>query len=262
MRYIVVFAIMALLISACNDNSTDANLTGQDGRLKIYISDSPSSLDSVVICVKRVEVHKSGSDSTSGWFIINDSTRYFDLLQLRNGATAVLGDSMLASGHYTQIRLIIGNGSYVVDGGVRHDLIIPSGYQTGLKLTHEFTIDPGSLYELLLDFDVNRSIIITGNGQYKLKPTCRIIPMILSGSISGMVLPLDANAVVYTTSGTDTITAYPDTLGFFKLFALNAGLYDVNFEPNNSAYRDTTISNIQVYANQNTDIGTIVLNSN
>lgn len=262
MRYTLIFVILTLIISACNDNSTDADLTGQDGRLKIYLSDSPATLDSVVICVNRVEVHKSGSDSSRGWFVINDSTRYFDLLQLRNGATAVLGDSMLSPGHYTQIRLIIGNGSYVVDSGIRHDLTIPSGFQTGFKLTHEFTIDPATLYELVLDFDVNRSIVITGNGQYKLKPTCRVMPMIISGNISGIVLPLDADAIVWTTSGTDTITAYPDTIGFFKLFALNEGLYDVNFEPNNSAYRDTTISNIQVYANQNTDIGTVVLNPN
>jgi Domain of unknown function (DUF4382) len=262
MRYIVIFAVLTLLITACNDNSTDASLTGQDGRLKIYISDSPSSLDSVVICVSRVEVHKAGSDSTSGWFVINDSTRCFDLLQLRNGATAVLGDSMLSAGHYTQIRLIITDGSYVVDNGLRFDLTIPSGYQTGFKLTHEFTIDPGVEYELLLDFDVNSSIIITGNGLYKLKPTCRIIPMMISGSISGIVLPLDADATIWTTFGTDTISAFPDTLGYFKLFALHEGMYDLNINPSNSAYRDTVISDVQVNANQNTDIGTVVLNPN
>ena len=262
MRYIMILALLTLLISACNDNSTDANLTGQDGRLKIYISDSPSSLDSVVICVKRVEVHKSGSDSTSGWFTINDSTRYFDLLQLRNGANAVLGDSMLSAGHYTQIRLIIGDGSYIVDNGLRFDLIIASGYQTGLKLTHEFTIDPGAEYDLLLDFDVNRSIVITGNGIYKLKPTCRIIPMMISGSISGIVLPLDADATIWTIFGTDTISAFPDTSGYFKLFALHEGMYDLNINSGNAAYRDTLISDVQVYSNQNTDIGTVVLNPN
>ena len=262
MRFMMIFALLALLISACNDNSTDASLTGQNGRLKIYIADSPSSLDSVVICVTRVEIHKSGSDSTSGWFVINDSTRYFDLLQLRNGATAVLGDSMLTAGHYTQIRLIIDDGSYVIDNGVRFDLTIPSGYQTGLKLTHEFTIDPGGVYELLLDFDVNRSIVITGNGIYKLKPTCRIIPMMISGSVSGTVLPLDADATVWTIFGTDTITAFPNLTGYFKLFALQEGMYDININSGNAAYRDTVISNVQVNADQNTDIGTVVLNPN
>ncbi len=261
MRYLMFFGVMMMLFYACSETSTDANLN-QDGRLRLYLTDSPSSLDSVVICVSRVEIHKSGSDSTSGWFVINDSTRFFDLLQLRNGASAVLGDSSLSPGHYTQIRLIITDGSYVVDNGIRYDLTIPSGYQTGLKLIHEFTIEPGALYELMLDFNVDRSIIITGNGQYKLKPTVRVIPMIISGSISGMVLPLDADAVVWTTSGTDTITTYPDTLGNFMLYALHEGNYDVNINPNNSAYRDTTIVGVTVNANQNTDIGTIILNPN
>ncbi len=74
----------------------------------MYLIDSPSTLDSVIICLTKVEVHKSGSDSTSGWLVINDSTRYFDLLLLTNGASAVLGDTSLTAGHYTQIRLIIG----------------------------------------------------------------------------------------------------------------------------------------------------------
>lgn len=248
------------ILVGCSDQSTNVDPVDQNGRLRMYLIDSPASLDSVIICVTRVEVHKTGSDSTSGWFVINDSTRYFDLLLLTNGASSVLGDTSLSSGQYTQIRLIIGEGSYVVDQGVKHDLEIPSGSQTGIKLIHQFTIEPGKLYELILDFNVDKSIIITGNGKYKLKPTIRVMPMVISGSIAGQVLPLDSQPTIWTVYGTDTITTYTDLQGFFKLIALPQELYEVNIIPADTLmYRDTVVTGVQVFANQETNIGIVTL---
>ena len=257
---IIVLFLSLLYILSCTDNSTNVDPVEQNGRLKMYLVDSPASFDSVIICVERVEVHKSGNDSTSGWFVINDSTRYFDLLLLTNGASSVLGDTSLSPGKYTQIRLIIGPGSYVIDNGVKHDLEVPSGSQSGLKLTHQFTIESGKLYELILDFNVNKSIVITGNGRYKLKPTIRVMPMVISGSIAGQVRPLNALPTISTVYGTDTVTTYTDLQGLFKLIALPSGMYDVNIVPFDTLfYRDTVITNVQVIANQETNIGLVTL---
>ena len=261
MKSIFILSLLSIFVLiGCSDQTTNVDPVDQNGRLKMYLIDSPAALDSVIICVTRVEVHKAGSDSTSGWFVINDSTRYFDLLQLTNGASAILGDTSLPAGQYTQIRLFIGDGSYVIDQGIKHDLEVPSGSQSGLKLIHQFTIEPGKLYELLLDFNVEKSIIITGNGQYKLKPTIKVTPVVISGSISGLVLPLDAQPTIWTTYGTDTITTYTDLQGNFKLMGLLQGLYDVNIIPlDTMVYRDTVITGVQVFANQETDIDTVTL---
>ena len=261
MKALTIFALLlcVMIWTSCSDNSTNVDPV-EYGRLKMYLVDSPAALDSVIICVTRVEVHRSGSDSTSGWILINDSTRYFDLLLLANGASEILGDTSLPAGKYTQIRLFIGTGSYVIDSGVKHDLEVPSGSQTGLKLIHQFTIESGKVYELMLDFNADKSIIITGNGQYKLKPTIRVIPMVLSGSIAGQVLPLEALPTIWTVHGTDTITTFTDILGFFKLMGLYEGTYDVNIFPVDTAmYRDTVITGVQVFANQETDIGLVNL---
>jgi len=248
------------VLIGCSDQTTNVDPVDPNGRLKMYLIDSPATLDSVIICVTRVEVHKAGNDSTSGWFVINDLTRYFDLLQLTNGASAILGDTSLPAGQYTQIRLFIGDGSYVIDQGIKYDLEVPSGSQSGLKLIHQFTIESNKLYELLLDFNVEKSIVITGNGQYKLKPTIKVTPVVISGSISGQVLPLDAQPTIWTVYGIDTITTYTDLQGHFKLMGLLQGLYDVNIIPlDTMVYRDTVITGVQVIANQETDIGTVTL---
>ncbi len=257
---LIIFALF--IITACSNNDNPVNVNDGPGRLIVYLSDSPASYDSVVVCISRVEVHVSGTDTTSAsWFVINDSRRYFDLLELMNGASIVLGDTSLAPGHYTQIRLIIEDSCYIIDGGIKHNLAIPSGTQTGIKLIHSFDIESNLVYELLLDFDVDKSLVITGNEEYKLKPTIRVVPFVISGSISGQVLPLEANpAVVYAIAGSDTVTTtYTNDEGYFKLLGLLEGVYDVNIVSDNESYSDSTITSVQIIQSQDTDLGIITL---
>ena len=263
-KLLVLFtAAVTLILLGCSDktsNPVSQDLQGKSN-LKIYLVDSPSSIDSLIIFVKRVEVHKSGSDSTSGWYVINNDLRRFDLLQLRNGASAILGDTVLEPGQYSQIRLILSDGNYAVDQGIQHKLTVPSGFQTGIKLNHEFTLEPNNLYELVLDFNVDKSVHVTGNGKYMMKPVIRVTPLITSGTISGQVLPKDAQAKVFTMVGSDTVSTYPDSSGFFKIMTLPQGMYDVHFFPDTSKYRDSTLVGVPVLANQNTDLGVTELES-
>ena len=264
-----IIILSALVLWQCNENNTIESPTGNNirgsGSIRIYLVDSPAELDSVVIYVSRVEVHSAGTDTSKGsWTVINDSPRYFDLLSLRNGASAVLGDTTLPAGQYTQIRLILEDSNYVKDKAVKHSLTVPSGLQTGIKLIHSFQIESGKLYELYLDFNLDKSILVTGNGQYKLKPTINVVPKVISGSISGQVLPDSVTSTIFATLNDDTVsTTFTNNTGFFKLMALLEGKYNVHIipiDPNDTlAYRDTTITNINVIANQDTDIGTITL---
>jgi hypothetical protein len=250
-------AALLSLVGGCSSSPTSSN---QTGTLNIRLVDSPAAYQQVNIVVTRVDVHASGSDSANGWFTINDVPATYDLLTLRNGASQVLGDHQLATGHYTQIRLIIGAGSNVVIDDMTYPLRIPSGSQTGIKLNHGFDIADGQLYELVLDFDADRSIHQTGAGVYMLKPVIRVQAMVTSGSISGVVLPVSARALVSTVLAPDTISAFADTVsGTFQLMALPAGLYSVVITPRDTLLADTTISGVQVVAQQNTYLGTVTL---
>ncbi len=246
----------AVLMVGCSDTSEPA---GQ-GQIQMYLVDAPAAFDAVNIVVTRVEVHRGGDDSTSGWFTVRNDTTQFDLLELRNGASAVLGGTSLDPGQYTQIRLIIGAGSHVIVDGVRHNLTIPSGTQTGIKLNHAFTIESGELYEMTLDFDAARSVRKQG-ANYRLQPVIRLVSQVSSGSISGTVLPVEAQAHVWTVSGTDTISALADTTtGFFKLMALPEGTYSVRVDHTVGSFQDTVLTGVAVVRQQNTNLGTITLN--
>ena len=257
LTFLLSFFTAALFIFSCSDSTSPE--TGQ-GQIKITMVDAPAGYDEVNIVVTRVEVHKAGTDSSSGWFVINNTAATYDLLTLRNGASVVLGNNSLDAGHYTQIRLIIGTGSNVVIDGVTYPLEIPSGEQSGFKLNHSFVIEDGLLYELLLDFDAERSIVVTDNGQYKLKPVIRMTPVVISGTISGKINPVSAAGFVYAISGTDTsLTIAEPITGSFMLMALLQQTYRVEVFSADPAYNDSTITNVNVVAQQNTNLGTMNL---
>lgn len=253
----LISLLFIILYAGCSNNSTGPS-SAANAHLKISMVDSPADFDSVNIVVTSVEVHMAG-DSSSNWMVVNSVPHTYNLLDLRNGASVVIGDTFLTAGHYTQIRLIIGEGSNVVVDGISYPLTIPSGMQTGIKLNHEFDLTAGNLYELILDFDANRSIHVTGNGQYMMNPVIRVTAVVTSGSISGQVLPLNADVTVSTVVGTDTVSTNPNTEGFFKLMTLPSGMYSVHIAPANVAYKDTTISNVNVTAGNDTNIGIITL---
>lgn len=255
----LVFLLLLGLLG-CSEDSTTGNSNGSQGDIKIYLVDTPYDYDAVNIVVTEVSVHFASSDSLSGWVVINGTTRTINLLNLTNGNVDILGTSRLNVGSYSQIRLKIGTGSNVVVDGQTYPLDIPSGSQTGLKLNHQFEIEANTLYEVTLDFDVSRSIHITGNDQYQMRPVIRVIANVISGSISGVVSPASAHALVSTMAGLDTLTTYANvTSGGFMLMALPAGIYSVTIHSGVDAYADSTLTGITVVAQQNTNIGTIVL---
>lgn len=261
-RILLLISLLSIIIGAafivsCTDSTSPENGMGE---IKLVMVDAPAGYDQVNIVVTRVEIHKTDIDSNSGWFIINDIPATYDLLKLRNGASTVLGNAKLDAGSYSQIRLLIGTGSNVVVDGITHPLEIPSGEQSGIKLNHPFEIQSNLLYELILDFDAERSIVQTGNGQYKLKPVIRVMPMAISGSISGSISPSFAAGYVHAINGLDTSVTLADPLtGSFKLMALRKQTYRVEIFSASSEYKDTTITNIIVNEKQNTELGLISL---
>jgi hypothetical protein len=87
-----------------------------------------------------------------------------------------------------------------------------------------------------------------------------LTPVVISGTISGKINPVSAAGFVYAISGTDTALTIAEPInGSFMLMALLQQTYRVEVFSADPAYNDTTINNVSVNANQNTDLGTITL---
>jgi hypothetical protein len=166
--------------------------TGQ-ATLIIAVKDAPKITDigtitHLILNISEVSVHEAAVDQTvddseeemtataiadtsmAGWIVVVNQTQTADLIELQN-VSQVLGRKTLDAGNYTQIRLKIDSGTVTVDGQ-EHELVIPSEV---LKLNRGFTLRSGDTLQLTLDFDVEKSLVQTGAGQYKLQPVIAVI---------------------------------------------------------------------------------------
>jgi hypothetical protein len=133
-----------------------------------------------------------------------------DLLFLTGGlAEVLLNGFTLPAGHYSWIRLMVDTAgardSYiVVPVGAEHELTIPSGDETGLKLNRGFVVPAGGSADFTIDFDL-QVVHLTGTGEYLLRPTLRIADNSVAGAIAGTVdaalVPAGCTPAVYVFEG-------------------------------------------------------------
>jgi len=239
-------SLLVILIGGCGGDSSTASAPGTLG---MSLTDSPAcGFDEVNVTVRKVRVHKSSSasDTDSGWTDITlNPARKINLLNLTNGVLDNLGQTPLAAGHYTQLRLVLdpNNGaglanSVVPVGGIETALVTPSAVQSGIKLVHGFDVPSGGRVDLVLDFDACKSIVVRGNGTYALKPVIKVIPFVLNG-INGFVDPalLGSNVMVTAQQNGEVVqtTAPNAQTSEFLLARLAPGTYDVVFTANGRA---------------------------
>lgn len=151
----------------------DAFVTEGTGTLVLKLTDAPPELNitEALVTLSQVTVHYAGTNDTNGsWITIVNESQTFDLIQLQN-ATEVLGGETLSAGWYTQIRLFVESALVTIDG-IQYDLKIPS---KNIKLITPFLVQDNQTLTLTLDFDAQKSVHETGNGNYIMRPTIKVI---------------------------------------------------------------------------------------
>jgi hypothetical protein len=252
--------VAGLLLTGCDDKEENAD---GNATLQVRLTDAPADYEHVYIDVLEVRINSETEEEMEGeesWQTLeNVEPGIYDLLELTNGKDTLLGEEILPPGSIRQIRLILGDQNSLVQNGEEIMLTTPSAQQSGLKLNVNQQLEGGFTYTLLLDFDAARSIVKRGNsGKYNLKPVIRAMFEASSGSIAGVVRPLEADASVFAIQGEDSVGALPDSLGNFLIQGLDAGTYDVYFEPV-EAYTDSTLTSIEVTDGQVTELDTMKL---
>jgi len=232
---------------------------------------------------------------------LKNNPQQIDLLGLATNQCflATLGSKVqLQPGNYQQIRVILldnnsaskvannkcGNATNCAvlgaDGSV-HTLQLSSEAQTGIKIPSgqiaggQFTIGAGQTKDLNIDFNACASIVVQGNGQYRLKPVLHAgEAAVTSTSINGKILdratnqPINAGKTVVALEQKDTVTGIdrvvmetvPDSAGNFVFCPVLAGTYDVVIAAvngSNVAYSAQIITGVQPGA----ALGTLTLSA-
>ena len=237
MKRIILFPVFMAILLLMGCESSDEGDLGS-GTVMIQAFDAPfqGDVEHIFLHILEVSVHKavadSGSDTTASWIVLSDADTTIDFLELVNGQVATLLEEELEAGHYSQLRLLLGDSSAIVVDGVSHELKVPSGSQSGVKLRLGFSVDPDEIVEIYLDFDASRSINKHPNqDRYSMRPTFKVFRSVVSGTIAGTVLDTSGagldDVVVNAIAGEDTTTTLTDADGGYQ-FILLAGDYELS----------------------------------
>jgi hypothetical protein len=190
----------------------------------------------IYVTVTDVKIHQSdnASASDSGWLDLAPGLKaspvQVDLLGVANQCfLAMLGSAEIEAGHYQQLRVILADNSVSVNGNkcgsaancvmltsdpsnTPQPLQLSSESNTGIKIPSgqmaggDFTVGSGETKDLNIDFNACASVVVQGNGQYRLKPVLHageVSTQSASTAISGTII--DGNTQLPVVGGNTVV---------------------------------------------------------
>jgi hypothetical protein len=235
----------------------------------VLLTDAPFPFDSVAsvnIYVVRIAASTSVDTSAGGtqqWVTITAPKKRYDLLQLQQGKTELIGAGQLPVGSYKAVRMVIDTDSSDIrmNDGREATVHWPVAGELTLNALVESPVAvPDAGADIVIDFDVGRSFL-PGNpladpmpgqqlatGEFIFISWIRAVNRAATGAISGVVRgdrdgdgvaePIP-NAAVTVFQGNDTslalyaasATGRTDANGQYKIAFLNPGQYTVQVDP-------------------------------
>ena len=275
LKKIYFVAIAALVVMLGFQSCSNADESNNTARVQLKLVDAPG--DYLEVNVNIVDIQYNNSDNENGWASFGKPEDYpinVDLTTLIAGNNLLLANEIMPSGTLKQIRLVLGDGNTLKIEGqeAMMPLSTPSAMQSGLKLNMDTTLEPGFSYTFILDWDVQKSVVMAGtSGMYNLKPVIRVNAEVNSGSIAGNLtgeVLVDGLSVfnalenvtveVYDNADVYVAESHTDMDGNFLIPGLAAGDYKLKIV-NIEGYDDYESASITVTVGTVNTIEPIVL---
>jgi hypothetical protein len=204
-------SLFALALNACSGSGGDGS--SGNSTLNLGLTDaSVTGVTKVWIQFTGVEVKPVNANPIDFNF---SPEKGFDLLTLQGGTTATfLNGSTIPAGQYEWVRLMVDTNPgamYVMDSTGQHNLTIPSGAETGLKLIQGYTMPAGGVANFTVDFVLSKSLIAPPgqSPDYKLKPVLRLVDNAQVGTIAGVFDPTTLSAQSNCGTQPPVVYVYP-----------------------------------------------------
>ena len=245
---LTVVGLLGVLVSGCSSGGSAEGT----GTVRMYLTDAAAAdIQEVHVHITSIQVMScdEGAVEVLGDADIPDDIELVSLA----GDPYDLGMGAILAGEYCQVRLILSDeegANWVLlapepgqTEGERHDVKIPSAYQSGIKLiTGPFEVGDTEGVTLLLDFDAAASVHQAGgSGQWMMRPVIHVSEVETvqcMGSVTGTVTdgenpiqpPQGEVLGVFVLNADDEVVAVaevsPDD-GTFEIPTLLCGEYDI-----------------------------------
>jgi hypothetical protein len=190
---LVIVSILALYIMFYNTSEEQPTTTTtiqtttttlppsiETGRLLVAVKDVQYGLPggnivlNVSMKIGNITAHYVSEDGSNEneWVQVSNDIKILQLLDYTD-TIAIIGDSVLDSGKYTQIRMYVTEANVTIKNnllgiyrGKTYQMTVPSNE---LKTAHQFSITADKTTVVTVDFDVAKSVTRTADG-YLFKP--------------------------------------------------------------------------------------------
>ena len=199
-----MLVLLAGIAGGCTA-TTDTELSGTtvpskgSGTLQVLVTDAPpeKQVTSIIVTIAEVRVHRAMAEQEQEQGVTDNQTQEqeqeketqqdggewitieiskdaatFDLLTI-TGVEQFLGTSDVEAGKYTQVRLVIEDIKVGLAG--EEELLEATLPSNELKLVHPFSVVEGETTILVIDFDAEKMVTITGDGKVIVKPVVKLI---------------------------------------------------------------------------------------
>lgn len=291
---LIAIILAVLFLAGCGGGS------GQTATVTTSLSD-PSTCSApqgpyrhIYVTVTDVQISQSANsgNSNSGWVdltpTLKDNPVQVDLLGVANQCfLSTLGSTGIPAGNYQQLRVILAKDGIAIannkcgaaancvmltsdPSNTPIPLLLSSESNTGIKIPSgqiaggQFSVKGGDNKDLNIDFNACASMVVQGNGQYRLKPVLHAGEVDLQSTataISGTLIdgatgqPIVGGTTVIAleqkdSSGTDRVImeTVAASNGGFSFCPIPAGSYDVVVSAINGSgvvYAATVITGVQ-----------------
>lgn len=268
MKRAMMIVVGAMLAGTACYEEEPTGLLLQGGTTNVLLTDAPFPFDSVSkVNIYIVSIAASTSTDTTRsdgqWVTITTPRKRFDLLELQQGKTELVGAGQLPAGAYRAIRMVIDTDSsaIVLNDGREATVHWPVSGELALNALVESPVSvPEVGADIVIDFDVGRSFLpgdplrdplpgeTVPTDEFIFLPFIRAVNPAATGAIGGVVRgdrdgdgvpePL-ANAAITVFQSNDTslalytasATGRTDANGQYKVAFLPPGAYTVHVDP-------------------------------
>lgn len=239
----LLILFLPILIWSCKDfdNSPKA-------LVNVLLIDAPAQWDSVIVEIQGVELEfvpngREGEVQRLFW-PYEPGDKLIDISQLVGGTALPVARNEMQLGQITGITLRLGPENALYLNEDRYSLDLPEG-NTDYFLPISLDLDQGISYDIILDFDLEKSIQVTGTTPLSLdfSPTIVAYSGIGRSDLTGSISPADLRPVIFAIQGSDSISTHTNTSGNF-LYRLEPGTYDIFIDPKDSRYNSDTIRGV------------------
>lgn len=254
----LLLLIFPLIILSCKefDDSPKA-------LVNILLIDAPAQWDSVIVEIQGVELEfvPNGREGEVQRIFLpyEPADKLIDISQLVGGTSLPVARSEMQLGVITGMTLRLGPENALYLNEDRYGLALPEG-KTDYFLPISVDLEQGISYDLIIDFDLEKSIQVTDPDPLTLdfNPILSAFSGIGRGDLTGTTSPTSLRPVIFAVNEDESVSTHTNSSGNF-LFRLEPGSYDVFIDPKDSRYNADTVRGVIIESGKATPLDRITL---